>query len=180
LAETTIQAKRYAQAAFQIAQEQHDIESWLADLGKIATLSQVQEFVDAVNNPALADQAKKNLLDSQFKTTNKMALNLVYLLVAKGKFSLVKGIFEAFRQLVDELQGIDKAEVTTAIALDSEEKQRVVEYLGKVRGKKVVITEKVDDRIIGGIIARVGGKIIDGSTASRLTALGNELAEAGR
>jgi len=140
LAETTIQAKRYAQAAFQIAQEQHDIERWLADLGEIASLSQVQEFVDAVNNPALQDQAKRNLLDSQFKTTNKMALNLVYLLVAKGKFHLVKGIYESFRQLVDELQGIDEAEVTTAIALDSEEKQRVVQYLEKVRGKKVLVT----------------------------------------
>jgi F-type H+-transporting ATPase subunit delta len=180
LAEATIQATRYAQAAFQIAQEQHEIERWLGDFAKISALTQVQEFVAAVNNPAVPDPAKRNLLDSQFKTTNKMAQNLVYLLVAKGKFNLVQGIYETFRQLVDELQGIDKAEITTAVPLDNEEKQRIIQYLTESRGKKVVITEKVDNRIIGGIIARVGGKIIDGSTASRLTALGNKLAEAGR
>jgi F-type H+-transporting ATPase subunit delta len=180
LAEATIQAKRYAQAAFQIAQEQHDIERWIVDLGKIATLAHVQEFMDALNNPAIQDEAKRSLLDSQFKTTNKMALNLVYLLVAKGKFNLIKGINDTFRQLVDELQGIDKAEVTTAVPLDNEEKLRIIQYLGKVRGKKVVITEKVDDRIIGGVIARVGGKIIDGSTATRLSALRNDMAESGR
>ena len=65
-------------------------------------------------------------------------------------------------------------------SVDNEERQRIIQYLEKVCGKKVVVTEKVDDRIIGGIIARVGGKIIDGSTASRLAALGNELAEAGQ
>jgi F-type H+-transporting ATPase subunit delta len=180
LAEATIQAKRYAQAAFQIAQERREIESWLGDLGKIASLTHVQEFVDALNNPALPIEAKRNLLDSQLKTINKMALNLVYLLVAKGRFNLINGIYETFRQLVDELQGIDKAEITTAVPLDNEEKQRIIQYLEKVRGKKVVIRENVDNRIIGGIIARVGGKIIDGSTASRLAALGNELADTGR
>jgi F-type H+-transporting ATPase subunit delta len=180
LAEATIQAKRYAEAVFQIAREQNNIELWLKDLAKITALSGVQEFVAVLNNPALPDEAKKNLLDSQFKTDNKTALNLIYLLVSKGKFNLIQGIDQTFRQLVDELQGIDKAEVTTALPLDAEEKQKVIQYLEKMRGRKVIITEKVDERIIGGIIARVGGQIIDGSTASRLAALGNELAEAGQ
>jgi F-type H+-transporting ATPase subunit delta len=180
LAEATIQAKRYAQAAFQIAQDRGEVELWLADLGRIAALTQVQELVDALNNPALPVQTKRNLLDSLLKTANKMVLNLVYLLVEKGKFNLISGIYMTFRQLSDELQGIDKAEVTIAVPLDNEERQRIIQYLERVRGKKVVITEKVDDKIIGGIIARVGGKIIDGSTSSRLTALGSELADAGK
>jgi F-type H+-transporting ATPase subunit delta len=180
LAEATTQAKRYAQAVFRIAREQHNFEPWLEDLAKITALSGVQEFVAVLNNPALPDESKRNLLDSQFKTDNKMASNLIYLLVSKGKFNLIKGINETFRQRVDELQGIDKAEITTAIPMDDEERQKIVRYLEQVRGKKVLVTEKVDERIIGGIIARVGGQIIDGSTASRLTALGNEITEAGR
>jgi F-type H+-transporting ATPase subunit delta len=180
LAEATIQAKRYAQAAFELAREQNSIERWRADLAKIAALAEVREFAETLNNPAIADSAKKKLLDSQIATVNPMAVNLVYLLVSKGKFKLIHSINQTFRQLVDALQGVDKAEVTTAVALDSEEKQRIIQYLGKISGKKVVITEKIDDQIIGGIIARVGGKIIDGSTSSKLTALGNELAETGR
>jgi F-type H+-transporting ATPase subunit delta len=180
LAEVTIQAKRYAQAAFQIAQEKHSIERWLADLGRITALAQVQELVDVINNPAVPDLAKRTLLESRLEAADKEVMNLVYLLVAKGKFNLVKGIYSTFRQFVDELQGIDKAEVTTAVPLDNEEKQKIIEYLETLRGKKVVITEKVDDRIIGGIIARVGGKIIDGSTSSKLNALGNMLADSGR
>ncbi len=180
MAESTIQAKRYAQAAFQIAREQNQIEGWLADLEKIAVLTQIREFVNAMNNPAWPDQAKRDLLNSQFMTTNKMVLNLVYLLVAKGKFNLIDGINETFRRLVDELHGIEKAEVITALPLDSQEKLRIIQYLERLRGKKVAVSERVDSAIMGGIIARVGGRIIDGSTASRLSALGSELAEAGR
>ena len=180
MAVVTIQAKRYAQAVFQIAQEKHTIERWLADLGRIAALAQVQELADVINNPAVPEKAKRTLLDNRLAAVDKEALNLVYLLVAKGKFNLVNGIYLTFRQFVDELQGIDKAEVTTAVPLDPAEKQKIVQSLEALRGKKVVITEKVDDKIIGGIIARVGGKIIDGSTSSKLAALGNALGDSAR
>jgi len=180
LAEATIQAKRYAQAAFLIALEQKTVERWLSDLGKIVALTHVQELVDTINNPAVSLEAKRRLLDSQIKNYEPMTVNLVHLLVARGKFKLINGIYESFRQLVDALQGVDKAEVTTAIPLENDERQKIIDYLGKVSGKKIVITEKVDAAIIGGIIARVGGKIIDGSTSSKLTALGNTLAETAR
>jgi F-type H+-transporting ATPase subunit delta len=180
LAESIIQAKRFAQAVFQIAQEQHDIDRWQRDLTNIASLAQIPEFVDALNNPAVPDEAKRRLLNNQLTDSSQEALNLVYLLVSKGKFNLISCIYVTFRQLVDELQNIDKAEVTTAVALDTDEKKKIVRYLEDFRGRKVVLTEKVDSRLIGGIIARVGGKIIDGSTASRLAALGNELRESGK
>ncbi len=179
MAEVTIQVKRYAQAAFKIALESNAVSDWLQDLKEMAALTDIPELVQVMENPAMPEQAKRSLLESRLKLSDKMAMNLLYLLVNKGKFSLIKGIYQNFSQLVDELQSIDKAEVTTAVPLDKEERQRITQYLAQIRGKQIVMTEKVDAGIIGGMIARVGGKIIDGSTASRLAALKNALAEAG-
>ena len=70
--------------------------------------------------------------------------------------------------------------MTTAIPLDDEDKLRLEERLSAALGKKVVLKPEVDSGLIGGIIARVGGKLLDGSTRSKLAALKRELVSAGR
>ena len=125
-------------------------------------------------------EGKIKLLDSQVKTKEPLATNLAHILIKRGKFSLIKSVFEAYQMLEDEANGIQKAEIVTATALDAVEKQKIVNYLSGIQNKKIMLTEKVDPRIIGGLIARVGGKIIDGSTRSQLEALRNRLSEAGR
>ena len=81
---------------------------------------------------------------------------------------------------MDSYRGIEQAEVTTAFPLDDEDKLRLEERLGATVGKKVVLKPEVDSSIIGGIVARIGGKLLDGSTRSKLVALKRELASAER
>ncbi|GAH30901.1 unnamed protein product, partial [marine sediment metagenome] len=69
-----------------------------------------------------------------------------------------------------------QAEVITAVPLDDKDRQRLEKRLEAVVGKKVVLKPRVDSSLIGGIIARIGGKLLDGSTHSKLMALRNELA----
>ena len=176
----TIQSRRYAQAIFEIAGQSQHIDSWHQDLQKLTALAEIDDFVSVMENPGIEVEGKIKLLDTQVKTKEPLAANLAHILIKRGKFSLIKSIFEAFQILEDEAKGIQNAEIVTATALDAVEKQKIVNYLSGIQNKKIMLTEKVDPRIIGGLIARVGGKIIDGSTRSQLEALRNRLSEAGR
>jgi F-type H+-transporting ATPase subunit delta len=179
LATNTLQAKRYAQAAFEIAIEQKEIDKWQSDLQKIAILAQSKDFVSVMDNPKYSFEDKVRLLNNQLKGTGEMALNLAYILTKQNSFGLILLVYSNFQDLLDEHRGITKAEITTAIPLDEDERVRLAERLGDITGKKILLTEKIEPDIFGGIIVRVEGRIIDGSTRNRLAILKNELASAG-
>ena len=87
---------------------------------------------------------------------------------------MVGEIADEYQRLLDNYRGIEQAEVITAIPLDDEDKQRLAEHLGAVVGKKVVLKPEVDPSVFGGIVAKIGDKLLDGSTRSKLVALTRE------
>jgi len=179
LAGNILQARRYSQAVFELARDRNEIEKWQKDLQKISFLAKIPEFVAVMENPQFSFEKKSRLLQGQLQGVSKMANSLAFILTEQGKFSLISAIDEEFQQLLYGFRNIAQAEVTTAVPLDDDEKSKLAERLGKITGKKVILTTKVDPEIIGGMIARVGGKIIDGSTSSQLRALKSELVNAG-
>jgi F-type H+-transporting ATPase subunit delta len=179
LAGKLLLAKRYSQAIFQIALQRKEIERWQTDLKKLAGLALNADLARAIDNPRFSFEQKSRLLKSQLKDINPLALNLAYMLTNRGSFYLVQDIYANYQELLDEYKGVEKAEVITAVPLDETEKSRLVAYLGTLTGKKITLVERVDTTIIGGIIARVGGKIVDGSTLSQLNLLRGNLAKAG-
>jgi F-type H+-transporting ATPase subunit delta len=179
LAESTLQSKRYSQAVFEIAKENNELDKWKNDLERISSLAQNRELVSIMENPKFSFEDKSKLLNNQLRGLSQKALNLAYIMTNRGKFSLITAVYNDYQQFLDILRGIDKAEVTTAVPLDEAEKAKLAQHLGTITGKNIEIIEKVDPTIIGGMIARVGGKIIDGSTSSQLAALKNELANTG-
>jgi F-type H+-transporting ATPase subunit delta len=178
LATRIIQSKRYAQAVFNIALEHHELERWQADLKQFAILAAIPEFVAVMDNPNLAFEDKTRLLERQAGNIGPLALNLVYLLISRGKTNLLSGISSEYQRLLDSYHGIETAEVTTAVPLEAGGKSLLTQHLEALTGKKIVMNLKVDPDIIGGIIIRTGGKLIDGSTTSRLAALKDKLANA--
>jgi len=118
-------------------------------------------------------------LEKHLKGIDRKVLNLAFILIRDGKFSLIRDVYSGFQMLVDDQRGIEKAEIITAIPLDENERAGMAERLGEITGKKIILTEKIDPNIIGGIIVRVGGKILDGSTRTRLAALRNDLINMG-
>ena len=164
-------ARSYAQAVFNIARERKELDKWQSDLGQIAGLGGDATVMALMENPKVPFEAKAKLLSGQLGDINPLALNLVYLLVAKGRLAMIGDIAEEYQLLLDSYHGIERAEVTTAVALDDKDKSKLAEQLGAVVGKKVVVETKVDSSLIGGIMARVGGKLLDGSTISKLTAM---------
>ena len=92
---------------------------------------------------------------------------------------MIGDIVDEYQRLLDSHRGIERAEVTAAVPLDDEDRQRLAEQLSAVTGKKVTVKAEVDPGLVGGFTARIGGKLLDGSTRSKLIALKRELAQGG-
>ena len=170
-----VYARRYSQAVFSIALETNQLDRWQSDLREIASLGEDATLVALLQNPRLHFDDRTRLLSEQLGDVNPLALNLVYLLLARGRLSMIADIANEYQRLLNSYRGIEQAEVTTAIPLDDEDKQSLEQHLGAVVGKKVVVRPEVDASIVGGIIARIGDKLLDGSTRSRLLALKREM-----
>lgn len=171
----TTSVKRYAQAVFEIALESNKLKEWQSNLGKIAKLIQNAEFTALIENPKLPFELKAKLAQETLGKINPMALNLVYLLIAKGKLKNVGQLADEYEHLLNDHYGIKSAEVTTAIALDNTERERLSHHLEAIIGKKVSMTIQVNPDILGGFIARIDDNLIDGSVRSKLEMLKKSL-----
>jgi F-type H+-transporting ATPase subunit delta len=174
-----VYARRYARAVFEIALERKELDKWQSDLEQVAALGDDAAFMAVIENPKVGFDKKEGILAELLKDINPLARNLVYLLVSRGRFGMIGDIAQEYQRLLDSYRGIEHAEVVTAVPLDAEEKKKLAEHLGKVVGKKVVLESSVDPNLVGGMIARVGGKLLDGSTHSQLLALKKDLATGG-
>jgi F-type H+-transporting ATPase subunit delta len=172
-------ARRYAQAVFDIARERNELDQWQADLIRIADLANDAQLAVWLENPKLRFEAKAKLLSERLGGISPLALNLVHLLVKQGRLSMAGGIANEYERLVDKYRGIERAEVVAAIPLDEDEKQELARSLEAIVKKKIVVKTKVDSRIVGGVLAHIDGKLLDGSTHGRLMALKRKLAKAG-
>ena len=170
-----IYARRYAQAVFNIALERNELDRWQSDLKKIAGLGEDAAFIALMENPKVRFEDKTKLLTKALGDINPLALNLLYLLMNKGRVSLIGDIADEYQRLLDSHRGIEHAEVITAVPLDDKEKKKLEEHLGTLVGKKVLVETRVDSSLIGGLIARVGDKLLDASTNSKLIALGDKI-----
>ena len=172
----TTSVKRYAQAVFEIALESNKLKEWQSDLGKIAQLMQDTEFTSLIENPKLPFELKAKLAREILGKMNTMTLNLVYLLIAKGQLKNVRQLADEYERLLNDHYGIKTAEVTTAIALDNTEREKLSQHIEAIIGKKVNINIQVNPDILGGFIARIDDSLIDASIRNKLEMLKKSLA----
>jgi F-type H+-transporting ATPase subunit delta len=172
--------KRYAQAAFKLALDNGELESWQASLRRIADMSTDEKLVALLENPKLPFEAKKALLAERLGKMNPLALNLACLLVHKRRLSIAGDISLQYDRLLDTHYGVEHVEVITALPLGDEDRERISGQFGKITGSKVAIDAQVDPSIIGGIKAKIGDTLIDGSIRNRMEALRKSLTGIGR
>jgi F-type H+-transporting ATPase subunit delta len=161
-----------------MALENKDINRWQSDLRKVAALMRDTALLSLVNNPRISGEEKSQNLKQRLGDVNPLAIKLVLLLAAKDKLAALDDIAEEYQALVDNYRGIEGteiAEVTTAIPLDNDYQLKIAQRITDIVGKPVLLRPKVDPAIIGGIIIRVGDKLIDGSIRSKLAALKKDL-----
>lgn len=173
-------ARRYAQAIFELALEKKELERWQSDLPKIVNAVSEAALLTALESPKLKLDDKTRLLTERLGGISPLALNLVRLLITRASIGMIGDIASEYQRLLDSYHGIEPAKVITAVSLDDKDVQKLTQNLSVLIGKKVVLKSEVDSKIIGGIVARVGGKLLDGSTRSKLAALRRELVGAER
>jgi F-type H+-transporting ATPase subunit delta len=166
-------AKRYAQAAFEIALEAGELERWKSDLQKVVRAVSDEDFSAVLESPKVPFDEKSSLLSGQIK--NPLLLNLLLMLISKGRLSIIDQIAEEYGRLLNRHHGIEVAKVTTAMPLAKEDEAKLARRLERIVGKKVEIKAGVDPNVIGGFVARIGDRLLDGSLRSRLTALKKEM-----
>ncbi len=171
-------ARRYAQAVFQIALEKNDVDKWRSELATIAATFGDPQLRSVLENPKLDFQKKSDLAAKCLPGLSQLALNLSYLLVAKQALRLTDRVATEFNRMADAHDGLAHATVTTAVPLDDTDTDKLSKHLAILTGKRVTIETEVDPSIIGGFVARIGDKLLDGSTRARLEALKKRLAEA--
>jgi F-type H+-transporting ATPase subunit delta len=171
-------AKRYAQAAFEIARDRGALDEWASDLDALATVTATPQASAFLSDTRTALKERHRFLEKTLEGADPMVLNLAKLLVTKGRVSIGPQVVEAYRSLVDEHHGVSQAEVITAVPLSDEEKRAVEERLSDLTGAKVIARLEVQPEIVGGLLARVGDRLIDGSTRGKLLALKRTLAGA--
>lgn len=168
-------ARRHAQAAFQIALERGELDLWRGDLERITAAIKDPQLYPLLENPKMPFSEKARILNLCLEGVTPLAMNLAYLLVTRRRLGIVEDIVGEYQRLVDEHRGIAHAEVATAVPVDEELKDRLVHRLGAMLDREVVLSTRVDPSLIGGLVARVGDKLIDGSTKSRLLSLRESL-----
>lgn len=169
-------ARRYAQAAFALALEGGAVDQWTRDFGRLVEAVDHADFAAFLESPQVPEAVKHHGVQTVLRGTSELARNLLSVLVMHRQVRLTREVREQFQRLVDDHQGIARAEVVTAVPLEGGQRARVAEELGRIIRKRVVSTERVDPAILGGLVARVGDRLIDGSSRTRLESMREALA----
>jgi F-type H+-transporting ATPase subunit delta len=169
-------ARRYAMAIFEIARKQNTLDRTLEDVKEIAQLFAIRKLVYLLQEPKIPAQRKETAIRQAL--ANKVlptSLNLALLVVQRELVDLMPNIGSELEQLVLNYKNQAIAEVTTATKLDDAQMDLIKQALERRTGKTILVETKVQPEILGGVIARVGDRIIDGSIRYRLSALRQQL-----
>ena len=169
-------AKRYAQAVFEIAEETNAFDRWMADLEQLAAALDEGQLVAVLESPKARVEDRTRLLTARFANVSPLALNLALLLASKGRFPIVGQVRDEYEELLNDHRNVAIAEATTVVELSPAEKDKLAEQLGQLTGKRIVLRTKVDPAIGGGLLARIGDRVIDGTVRTRLALLKDQLA----
>jgi F-type H+-transporting ATPase subunit delta len=160
----------YAQALMSLAQ-QNDLSEQFGETFRSleSLLSESQEFKDFVQNPVIGNEDKKAVLKQVMADANPYLTNFMMLLVDKRRIVFLETIVEQYLSLLRKLNQIALAEVISAQELSDEQKGNIVEKVkGIVEARDVELKTSVDPNLIGGVIIKVGSKVIDASLRGQL------------
>lgn len=170
--------RRYAKALLTLGKEDGNYKAYGEGLQGFALLLEREpELKDALLNPVYGREDRRKLLLKMIKLLqmSPMLGNLLKLLFDKHRLNAVAGVSQAYQQLVDELDKVSRAKVKAAIPLDEGIRERLRQALEKLTGTTVVMDVEEDPEVIGGVLARVGDLVLDGSVRTQLFSLKESL-----
>lgn len=169
---------RYAKSLIDLSTEQNLLEEIKNDMVLIEqVIDQNSELEAILQNPVISLDKKASILEEVFgKSVNAITRSYLKLVVQKGRAGILYDTTKAFIRQYNEIKGIITAEVTSAIALTDANKADIIAVVKKDGAKEVLLKEKINEKLIGGFILKVGDRQFDASIAGSLNKLKKELA----
>lgn len=173
---------RYATALFELARDQKVVDEVKADLEKFeALLNESADLKRLVRSPVFAADAQSRALSAVLAKAGiaGISANFLKVLTANRRLFAVTDVIRAYRALVAKFKGETTAEVTVAETLSDKNLDALKVALKSVTGKDVALNVKVDPSIIGGLVVKLGSRMVDGSLRTKLNSIKHAMKEAG-
>ena len=173
---------RYATALFELARDEQSVDQVRADLDKFeAMLNDSADLKRLVRSPVFAADAQLEALTAVLDKAGIAGTSAKFLkvLTANRRLFAVADVIRAYRALVAKFKGEASAEVTVAEELSDKNLDALKAALKSVTGKDVALNVKVDPSIIGGLVVKLGSRMVDSSLRTKLNSIKNAMKEAG-
>ena len=175
-------AARYAKAVFELAKEDKAVAKVETDLDALeAALADSADFRALISSPVYSRDEQAGAIAALAKKMGLSAIvsNVLALMSNKRRLYILPQMVQALRAAIAEDKGEITAEVTSAKALTKTQADKLAKALATSVGKSVKINATVDEKLIGGLVVKMGSKMIDTSIASKLNSLQNAMKEVG-
>ena len=164
-------ARRYAQAYFGLARQGKEIPAWRKALEEVTALLTHPDVQAMLGDPRITQAERVRVAAELLRDVPAPARNLARLLVERGRSALLGDVLQRYDALADRESGVLRAEVTMAIPVSRQLEDRIRKQLAGKLGGDVQTTVKQDPSILGGLVIRIGDRVIDGSVRTRLEQL---------
>jgi F-type H+-transporting ATPase subunit delta len=171
-------ARRYARAVIELGTENRNLDQLGAELRALAAAMKLsEELVSSLTNPAIRRADRRKVIDALLQRVGASAhtKNLVSILLDGERLASLPAISREVDAMIEARSGRISAEVTSARPLDAGELQQITAALEQLSGKQVSVTRREDPSLLGGVVAKVGDKVYDGSLRTQLRELRDEL-----
>lgn len=163
--------KAYAKALLDLSKENNiDINQIVSELQLVNSYFD-EEFISFLNNPKISKDNKKEVFKKVFSNLNKHVFASLMVLIDNSKIVYLKEVVTELKNLIDEENGVVTVEVLTISKLSELEKLSITSYFIKKLGKKIELKETIDEKLVGGLVIKYQGKIIDGSLFTKQESL---------
>ena len=172
MAELSNIARPYARAVFELAKSDADYSAWSERLEWLATVATDPNIGALFNNPRVSRHALAGVFtDICGDQLDRNAKNLVRLLAQNRRLHALPVIAEQYEYLRAEAERTVQAELESALPVSDTQQQRIAEALSQRMGRRVELTVKTNEELLGGAVVRAGDLVIDGSIRARLEKL---------
>jgi len=172
-------ANVYSEALFDVAIEENKVDQLFEELKQVTDLfKEFPEFFELFKTPKISIEDKKKTIEEVFggKISSEM-MNFLKIVLDKRRSSAIHSIKNEFDEKVFTHKGIEKATVESAVALDDAQLKELEEKLSAMTGKVIQLKNNINPEVVGGLLLRVGDKVVDGSIRKRLNDMKDSLAQ---
>lgn len=172
-------ANRYAEALFQIGEEENITTELYSELKEVVNIIKVnREFYNILKAPFISKSEKKDLIEGVFagKIDNNLK-NFLKILVDKDRVTSLEAIQKCYKELLNEKNNLIEGVAITAIPMETKEIKELESKLSSKYNKNVTLNNIVDETVLGGVLVRLGNEEIDGTIKTRLSNMREQLSQ---